>query len=92
MQFKHSPVFRIGGDEFVAFLEGNDYRNRKELMAEFETQIEENLHSGGVVVASGLAVFRPGYDNSYRRVFERADQRMYDRKGSLKAMATQRDA
>jgi hypothetical protein len=38
------------------------------------------------VIASGLAVFRPGYDNSYRRVFERADQRMYDRKGSLKAM------
>ena len=86
--FKHSPVFRIGGDEFVAFLEGEDFRNRKELLSAFETQIEENLHSGKVVIASGLAVFRPGYDNSYRRVFERADQRMYDRKGSLKAMAS----
>lgn len=89
--FKHSPVFRVGGDEFVAYLEGEDYRNRKELLAAFETQVEENLHHGEVVIASGLAVFRPGYDNSYRRVFERADQRMYDRKGSLKAMANQRE-
>ena len=87
--FKRSPVFRIGGDEFVAFLEGEDYRNRIELLSAFETQIEENLHRGEVVIASGLAVFRPGYDKSYRRVFERADQRMYARKGSLKAMANQ---
>ena len=85
-QFKHSPVFRIGGDEFVVFLEGEDYRNRKILLAAFETAIEDNLRTGGPVVASGLAVFRPGHDNSYRRVFERADQRMYDRKGVLKAM------
>ncbi len=89
--FKHSPVFRIGGDEFVAFLEDEDYRNRKELLAGFDMQIEENLHRGEVVIASGLAVFRPGYDNSYRRVFERADRRIYDRKGSLKAMASQRE-
>jgi hypothetical protein len=33
-----------------------------------------------------MAIFRHGHDNSYRRVFERADQRMYDRKGALKAM------
>ena len=89
MTFKHSPVFRIGGDEFVAFLEGEDYRNRKELLTAFETQIEENLYRGEVVIASGLAVFRPGYDNSYRRVFKRADKRMYDRKGSLKTMTNQ---
>lgn len=85
-QFKHSPVFRIGGDEFLAYLEGDDYKNRKILLAAFETQIEENQHAGKAVIASGLAVFRPERDNSYRRVFERADQRMYDRKGVLKAM------
>ena len=84
--FKHSPVFRIGGDEFVAFLEGEDFRNRKILLASFETQIEENVRRGDPVVASGMAVFRYGHDNSYRRVFERADRRMYDRKGALKAM------
>ena len=84
--FKHSPVFRIGGDEFVAFLEGEDFRNRKILLATFETQMDENVRLGEPVVASGMAIFRHGHDNSYRRVFERADQRMYDRKGALKAM------
>lgn len=86
-KFKHSPVFRIGGDEFVAFLEGEDYRNRKKLISEFEDTAEEHLKTGSVVVSSGLAVFCPGRDNSYRRIFERADRRMYDRKGILKEMA-----
>ncbi len=87
-QFKHSPVFRIGGDEFVVFLDGEDYQNRRALLNEFDEQIERNLHADDVVVASGMAVFRHGHDNSFRRVFERADQRMYDRKGMLKAMQT----
>lgn len=26
-KFKHSPVFRIGGDEFVAISEGEDYEH-----------------------------------------------------------------
>lgn len=85
-QYKHSPVFRIGGDEFVVFLEEEDFRNRKSLLAGFENQVEENLRTGKVVVASGMAVFRHGHDNSFRRVFERGDQRMYDRKGLLKSM------
>ena len=84
-RFMHSPVFRIGGDEFVALLEGEDYQNRLSLLADFETQAEMNQCNGSTVVASGLATFRPGEDNSYRQVFERADARMYDRKGQLKA-------
>ncbi len=85
-QFQHSPVYRIGGDEFVALLEGEDYINRTILMSAFETHVEMNRHSGKAVVASGLAEFRPGQDNSYRRVFERADRRMYMRKSALKAV------
>ena len=87
-RFKHSPVYRIGGDEFVAVLEGEDYRNRKALLDEFDHIVEMNRQAGKVVVASGLAAFRPGSDNSYRKVFERADQRMYSRKSALKAMGT----
>ena len=86
-QFKHSPVYRVGGDEFVAFLEGEDYENRKALLAEFDARAEENQCAGRVVVASGMSTFRHGHDNSFRRVFERADRRMYDRKGQLKSMA-----
>ena len=84
--FKHSPVFRIGGDEFVAYLEGEDFENRKELLDAFNRRVEENLREGKVIVASGLSEFRPGDDNGFRRVFERADRRMYGRKSVLKAM------
>ena len=84
--YKHSPVFRVGGDEFVAFLEREDYHNRESLLAAFETKAEDNLRKGKAVVANGMAEFRPGQDNSYRRVFERADHRMYDRKAVLKSM------
>ena len=73
-------------DEFVVLLEGEEYKKRKSLVADFELATEKNMHSGEVVIASGLAVFRPGNDNSFRRVFERADARMYDRKGLLKSM------
>ena len=83
---KNTQVYRIGGDEFVAVKAGEDHENRKILLAEFDTQMEENQKRGGVVIATGLAVYRPGHDHSYRRIFERADQRMYDRKGTLKSM------
>ena len=85
-RFKHSPVYRIGGDEFVAVLEGEDYQYRKALLDEFDHLVEMNLHAEKVVVASGLATFRPETDNCFRKVFDRADRRMYERKEKLKAM------
>ena len=83
-QFKHSPVYRIGGDEFVAFLTGEDYRNRAQLLADFDKKIEENQENGLVVVSSGMSDYIPGSDNDYNTVFERADRIMYERKRELK--------
>lgn len=83
-RFKRSPVFRIGGDEFVAFLEGDDYRNREALLEDFNRQVEENQENGLVVVSSGLSDFVRGEDNDYNTVFERADNKMYERKRELK--------
>jgi len=86
--FAHSPVYRIGGDEFVAILEGDDYRNRTALVEAFDRQIDDNRSGGGiVVVASGVSEFLPGTDAGYERVFERADRKMYARKENLKAEA-----
>ncbi|MBS7263476.1 MAG: diguanylate cyclase [Eubacteriales bacterium] len=84
-QFKHSPLYRIGGDEFVVFLEKDDYRDRAALLAEFDRQIEKNLADGvSVIVSSGLAEYRPGTDDCYHAIFERADRKMYERKRVLK--------
>ena len=85
-QFQHSPVYRIGGDEFVVILEGEDYRARLELLSAFDHQMEENQKAGIVTVSSGLDTFRPGRDIDFNSIFERADQRMYERKKYLKSL------
>lgn len=83
-RFKHSPVYRIGGDEFVAVLEGTDYHNRDELLAAFEKQMDANLTQGRISIASGCACFDPSSDKSSHSVLERADERMYQRKNQMK--------
>ena len=84
--FAHSPVFRIGGDEFVVILTGRDRVERGALMHEIGRRSEENLKNVGVVVAAGMSDFIPGYDETIKPVFERADLMMYERKEELKEM------
>lgn len=83
-KFAHSPVFRIGGDEFVAILQGSDFEKREELLTTFEDEMEFNLRNGEVVVASGLSIFEPDKDETFSTVFERADKKMYECKNMLK--------
>ncbi len=83
--FDHSPVFRIGGDEFVIFMQGDDYNDRDDLMLRFHEQILENILNGhGPIIASGMAEFIAGSDKSVSAVFERADDNMYNDKRDLK--------
>ena len=82
-QYKHSPVYRIGGDEFVVFLEGTDYDKRNELLEGLNSQIVENAKTGGVVIAAGMAEYESDDEHLFA-VFSRADKRMYERKRQLK--------
>ena len=83
--FSHSPVFRIGGDEFVIFLGGSDYPAREELIKGLRDRVLENLESGnGPVIAVGIADFDPEKDSKVSDVFERADSMMYEDKRRLK--------
>ena len=84
--YKHSPVFRIGGDEFVVLIHGRDYNNREALFEKINAEIEGNLASGKVVASLGMAVYDPETDLSFHDVFKRADRLMYDRKLQLKEM------
>ena len=84
--FCNSPVYRIGGDEFVVILQGDDYANRRDLLTAFDRKADENLRAGKIVVASGMAEYRQGSDKCLRDVFERADQTMYVRKRRLKKL------
>ena len=84
--FQHSPVFRIGGDEFAVFLEGRDYGNRAALLEEINRKAEEHIRTGEVVVSVGISEYAPGQDQTLHAVFERADALMYGRKKQLKEM------
>lgn len=82
--FKHSPVFRTGGDEFVVVSEGQDHENRETLVAEFQQRNERNCETGGIVIACGAAFFT-AEDACFSEVFHRADLAMYENKTKLKA-------
>ena len=83
--FDHSPVFRVGGDEFVVFLRGDDYSARNELMERLHTQVGENQISGsGPILAAGMAEYEPSTDSLVSEIFDRADRKMYEDKYRLK--------
>lgn len=83
--FAHSPVFRVGGDEFVVFLRGSDYTARNELMEKLRGCVLENMSAGsGPVLAAGMAEYEPDTDTLVSDIFDRADKKMYENKQSLK--------
>ena len=89
--FEHSPVFRIGEDEFVVILQNSDYDTREQLYSIFNSKIESlretsDLDPWEKISASiGLAVYDRAFDNSVDSVFKRADKLMNMRKKEMKA-------
>ncbi|MGN0301503.1 MAG: diguanylate cyclase [Anaerotardibacter sp.] len=81
--FSHSPVYRVGGDEFVAFLQGRDYDFRNDLVEKLRLISRENRITGEVVIACGLSDYMEG-DVSLEAVQARADADMYRDKRLLK--------
>lgn len=90
--FAHSPVFRIGGDEFVVILENEDYDNIESLIQKFNAELDKiardkTLEYWERISASiGYALYDPDTDNSVNNVFKRADKAMYMRKKEMKAV------
>ncbi|MCR5507370.1 MAG: diguanylate cyclase [Lachnospiraceae bacterium] len=86
--FSHSPVFRIGGDEFVAILRNNDYLIKDELVRGIkERMTAENydpLDYNNASFSIGMAVYDPGTDLDCNDVFRRADALMYEHKKQIK--------
>ncbi|MBR5340335.1 MAG: transporter substrate-binding domain-containing protein [Erysipelotrichaceae bacterium] len=83
--FAHSPVFRIGGDEFAVIMENEDYENREQLVDEFLKAKEEICETREnpweqVRTSVGLAVFDPDNDRSVMDTVRRADKYMYENK------------
>ena len=87
--FKHSPVFRIGGDEFVAILQGPDYNRRAEICEKLRKDFEDSFNQVGVdpwrkySAAVGIAE-KASDESTVEPVFKRADKSMYEDKEEFK--------
>ena len=87
--FGHSPVFRIGGDEFAIILMNSDFSNRDELVAQLDKKQEERNSVvksiwERVHIAHGIAVYDHELDDELSDTARRADKSMYDNKRKMK--------
>ena len=88
--FKNSPVYRIGGDEFVALLDGKVLAHKDELMETFISEMNKLRNSTElppeekVSVAYGMAYMSDPSEN-VDDVIKEADERMYETKKKMKA-------
>ena len=89
--FKHSPVFRIGGDEFVVILRGQDYNDRiqhvENLRFAYEDASEQEALDPWLRYSASVGMAdHASDDNSFELVFRRADTAMYEEKKRFKVL------
>ena len=93
--FYRSPVYRIGGDEFVAILDGPDLERYSALLETFAQEMDRYNQSGRkefqLSVARGIAIYDPYSDLLFSSVFKRADDAMYQNKALYKQTTEQQD-
>ena len=93
--FKRSPVYRIGGDEFVAILENGDYEHYNELLERFQEALNDyNKYAGPdgkISIARGIAVYEEYVDLTAGDVFKRADDAMYQNKLMMKRLMAEKE-
>ncbi len=91
--FKHSPVFRTGGDEFVIILQNEDYERCDEIKKEINDFVLSEVKKEGSVLdkisfAAGFSKFNSKTDRTVGDVLNRADFEMYIHKKCVKASAS----
>lgn len=81
--FAHSPVFRMGGDEFAVVLMNSDYGNIEKLNNQFLNIVNDSTQDDSlepwekIDAAIGYAIYDETIDNDVQGVLERADKNMY---------------
>lgn len=89
--FVHSPVFRVGGDEFVVIVKNEDYKNVEALVNKFKAKVRITSRDRNaepwdrVSAAVGYALYDEDIDSDLQSVFDRADKEMYHCKRQMKA-------
>ena len=78
--FRHSPVFRIGANEFAVILKNEDYYEQNDLAKRLLFDIEKEEISA----AAGVALYSPAIDMNAKDVFTRAENAMMSRKKEMR--------
>ena len=91
--FKHCPVYRMGGDEFLAVLMGEDYRFMDILIEHLMSQLSPYTDHlpvplDYISIACGVAIYEKDKDQTVQDVVKRADDIMYQNKADIKAHKT----
>jgi diguanylate cyclase (GGDEF)-like protein len=89
--FKRSPVFRIGGDEFLVILQNRDLDELDVLLKKFDEEclnktVYTEKEAIPVSVAKGFARYDSGKDTNFIDVFNKADDAMYENKRKIKGV------
>ncbi len=88
--FNPSAVYRVGGDEFIVVLEGEEYEKRDELVRKLSDLFKANRMNESLEpwerawAAIGYAVFDPDSDEGVESVEKHADAYMYENKKQCK--------
>ena len=89
--FAHSPVYRVGGDEFAVVLEGKDYENREALLKQLREETYESMQNEDAEpwhrysIAAAMSDYQVG--DNVDTVLHRADDAMYEEKIRMKGSA-----
>lgn len=88
--FKHSSVYRIGGDEFVVVIQREDYDNRNMLYAKLKLIFDHNFFNMEAPVNKRYSMSigigeKKEDDITFDRMFREADRMMYDNKRKIKS-------
>ena len=85
--FKTSQLFHVGGDEFIAIIYGEDLEKMDETIKRFDETLQYQMieFEGKEIILSlarGYAIYEEGL--SYKEVFQKADNAMYENKVMVK--------
>ena len=89
--YKHSPIYRIGGDEFVIILNSRDYINRHHLIRKLKEKFDETSRQTDIEPwkrysgAAGMSEYS-AKANTIDLMFKAADKAMYEDKREMKGI------
>ena len=85
--FTSSKIFHVGGDEYICILYGDDLDNIEETIKKFDEMLRYQIieFEGKEIILSlarGYSIYNEG--ETYKDVFQRADNAMYENKVQIK--------